>query len=78
MLGGMNRQQKRKVKQMSKKHFIALADAIREHNARNQEPFTDKQIMALADFCETQNPMFKRERWQDYIAGTCGPNGGIR
>ena len=31
---------------------------------------------ALADFCESQNPNFMRERWLDYIAGECGPNGG--
>jgi hypothetical protein len=32
----------------------------------------------LADFCRTQNPRFDRERWLDYIAGKCGPNGGKR
>lgn len=30
----------------------------------------------LADFCQSQNGQFKRHRWLNYIAGTCGPNGG--
>lgn len=69
---------------MSKKDFIALADAIREHNVthRPEAPysedaqFTDGQIKTLADFCREQNPRFMRERWLGYIAGECGPNGG--
>ena len=56
---------------MSKKHFIQLADAIRASGK-----FTEEQIRTLADFCASQNSMFKRERWLDYIAGACGPNGG--
>ena len=65
---------------MSKKHFIALADDIREHNrcaVNNGEiPFTPDQIDVLARFCRMQNSQFNRERWLDYIAGECGPNGG--
>ena len=65
---------------MSKKHFIALADDIREHNrcaVNNGEiPFTPDQISVLATFCKRQNYNFNRERWLDYIAGECGPNGG--
>jgi len=57
---------------MSKKHFIALADAIRLAAV----PFLDAQIEELADFCQSQNNQFNRERWLDYIAGKCGPNGG--
>ena len=70
---------------MSKKDFIALADAIREYN-ENSFPhgtntasplqFTYTQIVALGEFCRDQNPRFIRERWMDYIAGKCGPNGG--
>jgi len=71
---------------MSKKHFIALADAIREHNAKVDRSFpgyttcmfNESQIMALANFCKSQNPDFKRDRWLGYIAGTCGKNGGVR
>lgn len=68
---------------MSKKHFIALADMIREHNTcavRNNAytAFTEGQIGALADFCLDINSAFKRGRWLEYIAGHCGPNGGAR
>jgi hypothetical protein len=64
---------------MSKKHFIALADAIREWNAVYKEQgFTPFQIDRLALFCEKQNSNFKRERWLGYIAGTNGKNGGAR
>lgn len=65
---------------MSKKDFIALADAIREANRRYSDPsgypFNPQTIESLAEFCEEQNPNFKRDRWLDYIAGKCGPNGG--
>jgi len=67
---------------MSKKDFIALADAIREYqNLPSQglpliNVFTDNQIKMLANFCESQNPRFNRYRWLAYIAGECGPNGG--
>jgi hypothetical protein len=59
---------------MSKKHLIALADAIRS----SRQPFTQDQVEVLADFCASQNSLFKRERWLGYIAGTNGKNGGAR
>ncbi len=61
---------------MSKKHFIALADAIRDHNRYGPAPFTQEQIGALASFCRDQNGNFLAQRWVDYIAGECGPSGG--
>lgn len=65
---------------MSKKDFIALADAIKEHNRRAQfngeARFTEGQLDSLADFCRSKNPRFMRSRWLDYIKGECGPNGG--
>jgi hypothetical protein len=63
---------------MSKKNFITLADMIREHNQKCEAPayFTYSQLLAIADFCKSQNPNFMRERWLDYIAGNCGKNGG--
>lgn len=65
---------------MSKKHFIALADAIREHNASEghtlRGDFNQMHIEVLADFCQSQNPNFNRGRWLAYIAGECGSNGG--
>lgn len=68
---------------MTKKHFIALADAIRDHNriARNRNDasmdiFTPSILDTLCDFCRSQNYNFDRDRWLGYIAGTNGPNGG--
>jgi hypothetical protein len=68
---------------MSKKDFIALADAIRAANQEFQtktysvhKPFGERAINKLADFCQSRNPRFLRERWLGYIAGECGPNGG--
>jgi len=57
---------------MSKRNFIALADAIKTANVS----FTSEQLEVLADFCKAQNGMFNRERWFGYIAGQCGPSGG--
>lgn len=66
---------------MTKKHFIQLADHIREANARREAgrlpPMYDgAAIESLADYCWSQNRRFNRTRWIDYIAGDCGPNGG--
>lgn len=67
---------------MTKKHFIALANAIREANTHYSDPsgypFNPQTIEVLADFCEEENSNFNRERWLSYIAGECGPNGGSR
>ena len=41
---------------MSKKHFIALADYLRDTKQYCQ-PFTAEQIAHLADFCHSQNPI---------------------
>lgn len=63
---------------MTKKHFIALADALREHNrlSATYTPFDAEQLDTLAAFCQSENPNFNRELWLDYIAGNCGPSGG--
>ena len=68
---------------MSKKDFIMLADKIRAHhrnfvtiNGYDVDMFTQGQLLFLAEFCAMQNPRFMRDRWLDYIAGKCGPNGG--
>ncbi len=63
---------------MTKKDFIALADAIRAYGS-NCSVSADKisiPVSVLADFCATQNPNFDRNRWLDYVAGNCGKNGG--
>lgn len=62
---------------MSKKHFIALADAIRMHNeSSHRTPFDMTHLDTLAQFCNEGNGRFNRERWFNYIAGICGKNGG--
>lgn len=76
---------------MTKKHFIALADAIREcrpiRGHENQSDFGkgydygreqqyNAMVERLEEFCVPQNHQFNRERWLAYIAGECGPNGG--
>ena len=75
---------------MSKKHFIELANTVRklrpiktQAGSQYGDGFHDGEMLhyectvkALADFCQSQNSQFKRDRWLDYIAGECGPNGG--
>ena len=51
---------------------------IRRANVNPETPFSEEAIQALAGFCASQNPAFKRKRWLAYIAGECGPNGGKR
>jgi hypothetical protein len=68
---------------MTKKHFIEMADEIRAFNAQvdpsqDEQGFNWQQINCLANFCRRQNANFKTDRWLDYIAGRCGPNGGSR
>ena len=58
---------------MTKQHFIALADWIRDGHRAN---YTDDVIESLARFLATQNPRFNRARWLDYVNGKCEPNGG--
>lgn len=57
---------------MTKKHFIALADAIRDNRAL----YSDCVISKLASWCWSENHRFNETRWLSYIAGECGPNGG--
>lgn len=76
---------------MSNRDFIALANRIKQHNAKHPTsgwnapsskggvwgaPFNASHLDALADFCAEQNPLFKRERWLSYIKGECGSSGG--
>jgi len=65
---------------MTKKHFIALADAVKAHNAsggmKGDRPFTPDHLNTLARFCNAQNPSFKFSRWIGYVRGENGPNGG--
>lgn len=74
---------------MSKKHFIALADAIKtfrkvtpgrqgltESEARAYDLAVLEMTDAIAGFCMWANGRFMRDRWIGYIQGECGPNGG--
>jgi len=67
---------------MTKKHFIALADSLRDmresinYYADSDSIDVQTVINRLADFCLQQNPQFNRQRWLGYIAGTNGRNGG--
>lgn len=57
---------------MAKKTFIALADAIKDHNQKMflpKDQFGFTQLNTLARFCECQNSNFNRERWFSYIKG---------
>lgn len=76
---------------MTKKHFIALADVVRDsypppavgevdtiessYRLGAYQQWREMQE-SLADFCQSQNRNFNRQLWLDYIAGKCGPNGG--
>ena len=55
---------------MTKKDFIALADALRG------KAMPREALDALLAFCQRSNPNFKRDRWLDYYSGLAGPNGG--
>lgn len=67
---------------MTKKHFFALADALRASRpipASEPMPTVEfraqcdkraqwlKDVSAIADVCEAQNPNFDRERWFKYV-----------
>ena len=66
---------------MTKKHFIELADTMRdffETNAGREMDVHTRAVLLehLTRFCKSQNSNFMRDRWLDYIAGECGKNGG--
>ncbi len=60
---------------MTKQHFIALANMIREWSGTADE-FSPAQIYRIADLCAEQNPRFDRSKWLGYVNGSNGPNGG--
>lgn len=68
---------------MSKRHFIALADALRAEKPgtnwnSNKMVQWELDVKAIADVCQRFNSNFKRQRFLDYVNGLCGPCGGAR
>lgn len=64
---------------MTKKDFIALADAFRASKplAGDDPGYQwEYDLKAVANVLAASNPRFNRERWLGYVYGTCGPNGG--
>jgi hypothetical protein len=76
---------------MTKRHFVSLADVLRHNKPtgphEGQSPYSqrfeqgqlahwNRLTEALADWCQSQNSNFNRERWLGYIAGENGPSGG--
>jgi hypothetical protein len=66
---------------VSKKHFIALADALKAEKPQpgwspNKMVQWDLDVRAVARVCAASNPRFNELRWMQYINGLCGPNGG--
>lgn len=65
---------------MSKRDFVALADALRpmfsphEESAENVAKY--RVVDALVGFMRGQNPRFNESRWRAFLAGECGPSGG--
>ena len=64
---------------MSKKDFVALADALRDaelfRNADTVDIASDV-LARIVRFCHAQNGAFKEERWLGYLRGECGAGGG--
>jgi len=57
---------------MSKKNFIALADALRPV----KDQITPEVMRAIIEFCRSQNYNFKAGLFEEYLNGRCGPCGG--
>ena len=60
---------------MTKKDFIALANTIRNCNGTVAE-FGTAQIAVLAAHLGINYPLFDRAKWEGYVLGKLGPNGG--
>ena len=48
---------------MTKKHFVELADIVKEHNLQDMDEF----IEDLASFFARHNPRFSMTTWLDYL-----------
>ena len=56
---------------MTRRHFIALADALRGAEV------SEDILTRLCRFMRQQNSRFDSSRWRRYLAGECGPYGGV-
>jgi len=68
---------------MKKGNFVALANAIREHNAASAKngyapAFTLDHLNTLASFCKRQNGEFKQDQWLASITGEYGKDQGTK
>ena len=66
---------------MTKRHFVALADALRPYLEKGKSPNDDRvniPVGELVAFMRGENPHFNEWRWRSYLRGECGPNGGKR
>ena len=63
---------------MSKKDFVALADALRVPCMAGEAVDRSLLLASLIAFCKSQNDQFKADRWIGYLRGDCGPSGGKR
>lgn len=61
---------------LTKKHFISLADALRECQSAMLPGIPEHVLDALCRWMSRENPNFNRHRWLGYLRGECGPNGG--
>lgn len=59
---------------MTQKHFIALANAIKNRRSL----FTSDQLDVIMEFCQQQNSKFKPLIFINYINDKCGPKGGTK
>lgn len=57
---------------MSRKDFVALADALRYVKA----DLSENVLNALCYFCKGQNYAFKEGLFRAYLNGECGSRGG--
>jgi len=58
---------------MYRNQFISLAFHLRHLSVRIPPRVMD----AICNFCYSQNSAFKAMRFRDYVAGRCGPCGGV-
>lgn len=68
---------------MTKKDYIAIGSELRNERARIVASGEDTNGLDVAIEClvrvfRRDNPAFKEDRFRDFVAGRCGPNGGAR